>query len=519
MKATKRAGRSPQNAPSVKNAGALRPALPELRDRVWRIAAAAILAAAALLRLCALGMKPIHHDEGVNGVFLVRLLYQGIYRYDPENYHGPTLYYLALLVTRVNGLFHGDGLSDGALRVITALFGIALVALVLWMHGLLGKREALVAAAMIAVAPGPVFYSRYFIHETLFVFFTLAVAVCGWQAWKRCDPAWLPAGAVAAAFLFATKETALVSLVVLAMAAATQRFWVRWREGGRAPAPSGRGFWQRLGGRPRAVRYASLGAILFVAVFVPLYSSFFTNPKGIRDALASLAIWTKTGFSVEFFPKYAYLTWIGQEEWPLLLVAVVGTAVAVWSRPGGFAAFAGIWAAGLFTIYTVIPYKEPWLALNFTIPGAIAGGYGAVQLWRRARILSFLGLGLVVVLLYQTIRLNFVNYDDESERYVYMQTTREVNGLVHEVHAMAKRTGAGLQMPITITAPEYWPLPWYLRNYKADYWGRIVNTQAPVVIGSKEQAWELKDRLGPAYRFIRFYDLRPGVTLALFTRG
>jgi len=40
----------------------------------WNRNAAAILAAAALLRLYDLGLKPLHHDEGVNGVFLVRLL-------------------------------------------------------------------------------------------------------------------------------------------------------------------------------------------------------------------------------------------------------------------------------------------------------------------------------------------------------------------------------------------------------------------------------------------------------------
>ncbi|HEY1205177.1 MAG: flippase activity-associated protein Agl23 [Bryobacteraceae bacterium] len=519
MKATKRRARGPQQSAPAKKTAARPVALPELTQRVWRISAAAILAVGGLLRLYQLGLKPLHHDEGVNGVFLVRLLHEGYYHYDPANYHGPTLYYLALLVVRLGRLFHGDGLSEASLRVIAAIFGIAIVALVLWMHRLLGKREALVAAALIAISPGAVFYSRYFIHETLFVFFTLAIAVCGWQAWHRSDPRYLPIGALAAALLFATKETALVSLVVLALAVVTQRVWARMREGPRAAAHAGRGFWQRLGGWPRASIYVSLGVVLFGAAYVLFYSSFFTNPKGIRDSLATFTIWTKTGFSMEFFPKYAYVTWIWQEEWPLLLVAVVGTAVVVWNRLSSFAAFVGIWAAGLFAAYTLIPYKEPWLAQNFTIPAAIAGGYGAVRLWERTRVLAFVGLGLAIVLLYQTIHLNFVRYDDETEPYVYMQTTREVNDLVREVHAMAKRTGAGAGMAISLVAPEYWPLPWYLRDYRnAGYWGHIVPTQAPVVISSKDQAWELKDRLGPAYQFVRFYDLRPGVTLALFTR-
>jgi len=495
----------------VKTAGA-RPAAPaELREGVWWIAAAAILAAGTLLRFYDLGLKPIHHDEGVNGVFLARLLHEGYYHYDPANYHGPTLYYLALLVARVNGLFHGDGLSDVSIRVITAIFGIATVALVLWMRRLLGKREALVAAALIAISPGAVFYSRYFIHEMLFVFFTLVIAVCGWEAWKRSDPGYLPIAALAAAFLFATKETALVSLAVLAIAVAVERVWVGMKEGGPAPPPP------HWAGSVR--NCAALSAVVFGVVYVVLYSSFFTNIKGLRDSVETFTIWTRTGFSMEFFPKYVYLTWMGRQEWPLLLVAVVGSVVAVWTRPRSFAAFAGIWAAGQFAVYTLIPYKEPWLALNFLVPAAIAGGYGAVRLWERARILWLLGCGLAIVLVYQTIDLNFVHYDDQTEPYVYMQTTREVNVLLHDVEAVSARTHSGSKMAIAVVAPEYWPLPWYLRDYKnAGYWGRIVDTTAPAVISSKDQAWDLKDRLGPAYEFVRFYDLRPGVTLALYTR-
>lgn len=510
MKSTKSRPKSPKKA--AQPAG-----LPELTERAWRIGAAAILAAGALLRFYDLGLKPLHHDEGVNGLFLMHVVHEGYYRYDPANYHGPTLYYLAALVARINGLFHGDGLSDASVRVITAIFGIATVALVLWLRPLLGKRGALAGAALIAVSPGAVFYSRYFIHETLFVFFALAAAVCGWLAWKRSNPAYLPAGAVAAAFLFATKETALASLVALALAVATQRVWARMRLGREAPAPR-RGW-------PRAALYAPLGAALFAAVFVVLYSSFFTNfPKGIYDALASLSVWTKTGFTTEFYPKYIYLTWIWREEWPLALIGVAGTAVAVWSKPRSFAALAGIWGAGLFVAYTLIPYKEPWLALNFTIPTAIAGGYGAVHLWAGAKgrvrvAMSLAGAAALGVLLYQTVSLNFVHYADNDEPYVYLHTTLDINDLMRDIQATAARTGAGLKMPIDIVAPEYWPLPWYLREYKnTGYWGHMIVTHAPAVICLKIDAWGLKDRLGPAYQFVRFYDLRPGVTLALFTR-
>ena len=89
-----------------------------------------------MLRLYDLNLVPLHHDEGVNGNFLVKLVRDGSYQYDPNNYHGPTLYYFAALfpwIVRVavwrrrprqlrNDNDHG--------RLIPAFFGIATIGLV-----------------------------------------------------------------------------------------------------------------------------------------------------------------------------------------------------------------------------------------------------------------------------------------------------------------------------------------------------------------------------------------------------
>ncbi|HEV7796639.1 MAG TPA: hypothetical protein VGO73_00680, partial [Pyrinomonadaceae bacterium] len=71
------------------------PAGNEISERTWLILSAAIILLAAFLRLYDLELVPLHHDEGVNGNFLVRLVREGFYHYDPANYHGPTLYYFA----------------------------------------------------------------------------------------------------------------------------------------------------------------------------------------------------------------------------------------------------------------------------------------------------------------------------------------------------------------------------------------------------------------------------------------
>jgi hypothetical protein len=43
-------------------------------DRAWLIGVVAILVVATVLRLYDLDLVPLHHDEGVNGNFLVRLV-------------------------------------------------------------------------------------------------------------------------------------------------------------------------------------------------------------------------------------------------------------------------------------------------------------------------------------------------------------------------------------------------------------------------------------------------------------
>lgn len=52
----------------------------ELLPNTWRTACSLILIVAAVLRLYHLGLKPLHHDEGVNAYFLGRLFHQDIYQ-------------------------------------------------------------------------------------------------------------------------------------------------------------------------------------------------------------------------------------------------------------------------------------------------------------------------------------------------------------------------------------------------------------------------------------------------------
>lgn len=141
------------------------------RDYVWLGCSAVIVAISAFLRFFMLGLKPFHHDEGVNGFFLTTLFKDGIYKYQPDNYHGPTLYYISLTFAKLFGL------ETIPVRVSMAIFGVLMVILVLFLKNYIGKVGTLVAALFVALSPGMVYISRYFIHEIFFVFLSLAIVL------------------------------------------------------------------------------------------------------------------------------------------------------------------------------------------------------------------------------------------------------------------------------------------------------------------------------------------------------
>jgi len=74
---------------------ALREDLLGMSDRIWLRWAAAIVALGTFLRYFDITNRPVHHDEGVNGWFMTNLIRDNSYKYDPANYHGPSLYYWA----------------------------------------------------------------------------------------------------------------------------------------------------------------------------------------------------------------------------------------------------------------------------------------------------------------------------------------------------------------------------------------------------------------------------------------
>lgn len=549
----------------------------------WFIAVTAILLLAAILRLYNLDLVPLHHDEGVNGNFLVRLVHDGYYHYDPANYHGPTLYYFAAVVAWILRPIVGANasLTTTGIRLVPALFGLATIGLVFTLRRNLGTIATLSAAFLLAVSPGAVYLSRYFIHETLFVFFTLGLVVALIKYFEELNSAYLILAAISAALLFATKETAMISVAVLLIAlVSTQVCRLFWRsirvttnqQKGRAD--DYRTFFEKAGGSSKLTVWIVAALFVFTAVYVLFYSSFFTNyPQGVYDSLKTFQFWTKTGQEAHKHPPATYIWWLLQQESPLLVLGALGAIVAILKPTKSFALFSALWAFGLIAAYSLIAYKTPWLSLSFIVPLALSSGVAidwfyeelaGRQVSKHMRWYALAGLlllaigplagmarifdetafemssdtfkGLVSVPMhwktfipgYQTIDLNFINYDNDNRYYVYVyaHTRRETLKLLDEINKVAERTHQGKDTGITIVSADYWPLPWYLRDYKrVGYHGHMTPSNEPIIIARQDQAAEVETTFGDRYQQIQSgfnlagsFPLRPGVDLLLYTR-
>jgi uncharacterized protein (TIGR03663 family) len=500
----------------------------EISERAWLVASVAVLFAAAALRLAALGLKPMHHDEGVNGFFLMNLLRTGQYAYNPENYHGPTLYFLTLPLAYVADKLHV--LDSWVLRLITAAFGVGTVWLVLALRRYVGALGALAGAALVAVSPACVFYSRYFIHESLFVFFTLGIVVSALRLHETGEARYLVLASASAAMLFATKETAFISVGTLGLALLVARLWPRLAGGGPAEE-SAVGLKKFIASDDAAAAVAG-AVVLFAFVWVLFYSSFFTHWQGVSDSFKAFDLWSKTGMS-EFHEKpfYTYVWWLLQEESPLLLLSVAGAGLALFERrKNRFAVFAAAWAFGLLAAYSLIKYKTPWLVLSFVVPMGVVGGYCVQKFARWGRGWHMPALVLLVlavaVCLFQTYTLNFRNYDDDTYPYVYSHTRRQAVEMVREVERVGALTGTK-EPAVAIASGEYWPLPWYFRDntrvgYTTEVYASYDPQATPVVIARKsddaqtDTYLKLLPLLSGKYTEVGTYELRPGVELVLF---
>ncbi len=487
---------------------------------------------ALLLRLEGLERRPMHVDEAVQAFKSGVLLETGIYHYNPEEFHGPTLYYFTQPFYWLSGVKRFADSSEWHYRLQTVLAGVLLIAVLMLLADGLGLWATIWAGLLIAVSPAMVYYSRFYIQEMPLVLFTLATIATGWRYAHSRKLRWALAMGASVGLMHATKETSVLAWAAILGALALAWHDMQWR---RRPT--------RL---PRRGHMLAAVAVA-LAISMTLHSSLYSHPQGILDSFGTFTHYLQrsggegsTGDHRQPWHYYLGLLAFHKDspgpwfsELPVLLLGLCGIAAAAgWGRRTAdgsftFCRFIAIYTLLLTLIYSVIPYKIPWLLLSFYSGWLMLAGLGAARLaapGRRRWVRALIGLGILATAgwLGKEARVASLRFDvDVRNPWVYSQAGRDVLRLAKRVEQLAEVHPQGRQLLIHVIGDDYWPLPFYLRRMEqVGYWtAPPEDSDADLLLVEPALVGMTEERLRRDYQS-EYYGLRNEVLItALIERG
>jgi uncharacterized protein (TIGR03663 family) len=471
----------------------------------------AIVTLAALwLRTRGLDRRPMHSDEANQAVKAGELLETGRYAFDPRDHHGPLLYYAVLPVAWLRGQATLAGLDEVTVRLVPALAGAACVLLLGILAAPLGRWPSLAAAAFLAVSPPAVYYSRFFIQETLLVASALAAFACAGQWLRGGRMGWAVAAGACLGLMQASKESA--PLFALAAFAA----FLAARAAGGPPIPRS----------PAAGLVAGAAAALAVAAL--FYSSFGSHPSGLRDALAAYGQASArlrgaaTGHEKPWWYFLGLFTWqraggLVFEEAGFAALVLAGLGAALLRRTA-LLRWAAAYSVLVLAALSALPYKTPWHAVDLA-PGLAllaAGAVGAISRTRPGRwAAAAAALAVIGLLAFQADRVSRAYASDARNPFAYVHSSPDVLKFRPMADAALARSPGGT---VRVISEEYWPLPWYLRGLpRVGYWDSPpADCDGALVIASAGLSGAVRSRLHGAYAE-SYLGLRPGFVCVVFT--
>jgi uncharacterized protein (TIGR03663 family) len=465
------------------------------------------------IRLPQLSARPMHTDEAVNAYIVGQLLAKEPFIYDAQDRHGPALAALALPMVRAQGAKSFSDLTESELRVVPVVAGTITILLFGAAVEMFGFIPSLLAAILFAVAPLPVYYDRYFIHESLFSTATFGLMLSGWRAWQTRSVLQAALAGVCAALMLASKETAVLHFFALAAAAIVFRF-TSVRETG-----------QTRQGQWKTIFFAAISFLLLSAALFTWFGRNWRALPALLHAAPNLFARAAGQGHEKPFWYFGRLLAAGWSGGLLVAFACLGLFIILRRRDGSPYQWLAYYGLSIAIIYSLIPYKTPWLALNLWLPLTLFAASAVEWLWRwgttkfprRATIPAFGILAALtgVAIAHDTRQRVFLYPADESNPYAYSQTSEDIPGLPTEIADLARRNGITTPR-IAVIAADPWPLPWYLRHFsEVGYWqpGQQAG-DADFYITSTEAA----DQYAGVLRKFRpeFFGVRPGVLVLLW---
>lgn len=516
------------------------------RIQTWEIELIAGMAIITLLtRFYHLSWRAVSYDEGLHTYFSWLLANGKQYIHNPMM-HGPFLFESTAFLYK---LFGGSDFTSRLAPVILGTLLVILIPHLLrpW----LGRAGSYAASALFILSPYVSYYSRYLRHDLLLVTWAAfaVLFLFRYLEYRRNKDLYYFTGALA--LMFSTMEITFMYLAILAGFLVLRMIWfyrVDWRAalnsaeldllvllitlGGLFSAPIAlpvlNRIWVQYTGAPfvdislfntqtfstwetgatgqhLAILWAvfaaaaafignwwnwkrwTVSAIIFLAITVPLFTTFFTNMSGLWTGfLGSLGYWlSQQGVARGAQPWYYYMVVYPLYEYLPLIGAVCAGIYALVKRrtltveEKTFVPFLAWWAVGIFAALSVAGEKMPWLSTHIAVPMILLAGWWGGRLfadrwswgleWRvRLRVLVR-GMGLAAILLLAVftartaIMVNYIDYNYTTEYIDYAHGGPGFKWLEHDLALIENSTSAGKNLQIAYDNYIAWPTLWYLR--------------------------------------------------------
>jgi uncharacterized protein (TIGR03663 family) len=549
-----------------------------------------IYLAAILTRLVGLGSRVMSHDESLHVFYSWLITTGGGYLHSPMM-HGPFLFESTALI---NLLF---GANDFASRLVPAIMGILIVILIPKLFKpWIGRFGAMIGSILLLVSPYILYYSRYIRHDIMVIAWMLLMVFAILAYLHDRKEKYLALFVTALALMFSTMEITFIYLAIFAFFLFMRMFTIHgwhWKAiktsaefdllilmitlgaffSSPILIPLLNPFFVKATGIPfvdnavlgsqgtewikgvHGIRlfgllggFTILSAVigfawgklrwlklagLFLAISIPLFSSFFTNPAGLASGFTgSLGYWlSQQAVARGGQPWYYFLIVVPIYEY-LPLIGGVGAAIHYFTKRKYLSELANVmvpftlwWAIGIFAALTLSGEKMPWHSTHIIVPFILLSAWWIGQLlegnWREYQNykkrhewfikVGLIGIGILFLLTLRTsFMVNYVNYDYSTEFIDYAHGAPGVKWVLNDIEAIANHTGEGKNLKIAFDDEVSWPMSWYLRNYpNRAFFGAQPNRDAlnaPVVLAGPKNWKKVELLLGSNYH--RFEVIR-----------
>ncbi|GMQ78378.1 MAG: hypothetical protein BMS9Abin02_0884 [Anaerolineae bacterium] len=351
-----------------------------------------IIALAALLRLGDLGIIPLAPDEAYNAL----AVWDFWKNPGTEPSIGSPIYFsLNVFLSQLIGF------SDTSMRIVPALFGMALVPMPWFLRDRVGKIGALIAGLLFAISPTLVLASRTAGGLSAALFAGMLVFVVWLRFNETKDDKWLFGIAIGLAIGFVSAEIFFSIILSLLLAWLIQSNFgrpIQDREIGKETAAS----------RPRP-RKIIWPVLLFSAIVLLGSTAIFLNLRGFGSALSLLTDWLNLfRLSGDALALVSPILSLARYELILLLLGGVAVIWATW-KGESFPMLLAYWFI-LTLILTFLQRGFVYNVLILALPGVLLIGTFLSSIFQKPVTAFQLILISLIVVLGSIVLVNIARY-------------------------------------------------------------------------------------------------------------